>query len=225
MLITIDGPSGAGKSTVSKVLAKRLSYGYLDTGALYRSVAYQAKKEAVDMDDENALSDFLKNLRICIKNINGMMKVFVGDTDVSDHIRTEDIGLSASKISANAMVRSALLKIQREAGERGSIVAEGRDMGSVVFPDADIKFFLDATVEERIKRRYKELVDKGMAVDFQTVQRDLNLRDRQDRERTVAPLTIPRDAIVIDSSNMNTTDVVENMMNLVNKHMGDEKSL
>lgn len=224
LLITIDGPSGAGKSTVGKALAERLSYGYLDTGALYRAVAYQALKDGIDVENKKALSDFLKKgLNIFIKNINGTMKVFIGNNDVSEYIRNEDIGLVASKISAYASVRMALLEVQRDAGHEGAVIAEGRDMGSIVFPEAEVKFFLDAKVEERIMRRYRELTAMGASVDYQTVENDLKLRDKQDSERDIAPLKIPEGAIIIDSSNMNSTDVVENMMDFIEKKTKEEK--
>jgi len=217
-IVTIDGPSGAGKSTVSRELAKRLDYVYLDTGAIYRAVAYQAVKSGISLDDEQSMNEFLNHLKIKLKQIDHQMHISIDETDVTDHIRTEEIGLAASKISAFPMIRSSLLEVQREMGKRGSIVAEGRDMGTVVFPHANIKFFLDADPRERIKRRHKELLDKGMNFDLQTIEKDLHLRDKQDRERAVAPLKIPEGAIIIDSSKLSVMDVIEKMMNFVNKY-------
>ncbi|MBN1662842.1 MAG: (d)CMP kinase [Deltaproteobacteria bacterium] len=217
MIITIDGPAGAGKSTVSKVLAERLNYGYLDTGALYRAVAYKIIQNNVSVSDEAAMSDLLKHMKINVYMTGNAMKVFMDSEDVTDLIRTEEIGLMASKISAGIPVRHALLAIQREAGKRGSIIAEGRDMGTVVFPHADVKFFLDANARVRTNRRYNELIAKGIDADLRAIENDLNMRDKQDRERTVAPLKIPEGAIIIDSSNLKVLDVVENMMNFVNK--------
>jgi cytidylate kinase len=218
LIITIDGPAGAGKSTVSKELAKRLSYRYLDTGAIYRAVAYKMKNDGIAIDNEKSMADLLSRLKIELKHTEYQMKIYIDGMDITEQIRTEEIGLSASKISANPLVRKVLLEIQRAVGKTGSLVAEGRDMGTVVFPNADVKFFLDADPQERIKRRYKELLDKRIEVDVQAIEKDMHLRDQQDRERQVSPLKIPEKAIVIDSSNMTVIDVIEVMMNFINKY-------
>ena len=156
-MITIDGPAGAGKSTVSKAVAARLKYLYLDTGALYRALAYKALENKIDVNDSDELAKLCSTTDVTLKNLDGKMKVYVDGEDVGDKIRTEEVGLAASTISAFPVVREKLLSLQREAGARGGIVAEGRDMGSVVFPDAEFKFFLDADIEERIRRRHKNL--------------------------------------------------------------------
>ncbi|MDO8785826.1 MAG: (d)CMP kinase, partial [Syntrophales bacterium] len=173
LVITIDGPAGAGKSTVSRALAGRLSYIYLETGALYRAVAYAVVKEGILPDVESCLSNLLGRTRIFLRSKGGRIKFFVNDEDVTEKIRTEEIGLLASKISAIPLVRNSLLSIQREVGKEGGIVAEGRDMGTVVFPDADYKFFLDASAEERVKRRYNELEARGGQRNYHDVERDL----------------------------------------------------
>ena len=216
-MITVDGPVGAGKSTVSRALAGRLSYIYLDTGALYRAVAYTVAKEGISPDNENHLSNIIGRTKIVFKNVEDRLRVFVNNEDVTEKIRTEEIGLLASKVSAIPLVRNKLLSIQREDREEGGIVAEGRDMGTVVFPDADFKFFLDASVEERVKRRYDELVMRGINSDYQQVERDLLIRDRQDRERKAAPLQTPRDAIIIDSTDMTASEVVEKMVTIIRR--------
>jgi len=216
-VITVDGPVGAGKSTVSRALAGRLSYIYLDTGALYRAVAYTVAKEGISPDNENHLSNIIGRTKIVFKNVEDRLRVFVNNEDVTEKIRTEEIGLLASKVSAIPLVRNKLLSIQREDREEGGIVAEGRDMGTVVFPDADFKFFLDASVEERVKRRYDELVMRGINSDYQQVERDLLIRDRQDRERKAAPLQTPRDAIIIDSTDMTASEVVEKMVTIIRR--------
>jgi len=216
-VITVDGPVGAGKSTVSRALAGRLSYIYLDTGALYRAVAYTVAKEGISPDNENHLSNIIGRTKIVFKNVEDRLRVFVNNEDVTEKIRTEEIGLLASKVSAIPLVRNKLLSIQREDREEGGIVAEGRDMGTVVFPDADFKFFLDASVEERVKRRYDELVMRGINSDYQQVERDLLIRDRQDRERKAAPLQTPRDAIIIDSTDMTVSEVVEKMVTIIRR--------
>ena len=211
-IITIDGPAGAGKSTVSKTLAKKLDYIYLDTGALYRALAYKTLKLKISSDEVSALADLCSNTTVVLKNIDGQMKVYVDGEDVEEKIRTEQVGLAASKISTFAVVRERLLNLQREAGAQGGIVAEGRDMGSVVFPHADYKFYLDAHLEERIKRRYKELMEKGASVEYKSIQKDMFARDKQDKQREIAPLKAPDGAIIIDSDILSIAEVVEKII-------------
>ena len=211
-IITIDGPAGAGKSTVSKTLAKKLNYIYLDTGALYRALAYKTLKLKISLDDVSAIANLCSSTTVLLKNIDGQMKVSVDGEDVEEKIRTEEVGLAASKISTFAVVRERLLNLQREAGAKGGIVAEGRDMGSVVFPHADYKFYLDAKLEERIKRRYEELLDKGASVEYKTIQKDMFARDKQDKQREIAPLKAPDTAIIIDSDNLSAAEVVDKII-------------
>jgi cytidylate kinase len=212
LLITIDGPAGSGKSTVSRLLAKKLSYLYLDTGALYRAVAWQAIRNGISATDEEAVAELCRQTEIRFRRVDDVLKVFVDAEDVTEKIRTEPVGLLASTLSAMPVVRSSLLRIQRESGKNGGIVAEGRDMGTVVFPDADLKFFLDADVEERVRRRYMELVMRGEKVDYQSLKKDLLCRDRQDRERAVAPLKVPEGAIIVDSTRLSIDAVVKAML-------------
>jgi cytidylate kinase len=208
-VITIDGPAGAGKSTVSRAVAAELNYLYLDTGALYRALAYKALKTKIDINAPEGLASFCRKTEVELKNIKGKMMVFVDGENVSDKIRTEEIGLAASVISACPVVREKLLVLQKEAGAKGGIVAEGRDMGTVVFPDAEFKFFLDADIEERIKRRTEELYLKNETDGIEAVARDMKARDRQDTSRDAAPLTAARDALIIDSTSLNIPQVVE----------------
>lgn len=212
LVITIDGPAGAGKSTISKILAKKLGYIYLDTGALYRALAYKALKLKISLDDISSLKDLCVKTDVYLKNVNGQMRVFVDGEDVEQKIRTEEVGLAASKISTYAVVREKLLDLQRKAGERGGIVAEGRDMGSVVFPGAACKFYLDAGVDERARRRHKELKIKGMPAEYESIQRDIIARDQQDKQRELAPLKAPEDAVIIDSDNLSIEEVVEKIL-------------
>jgi len=215
LLITIDGPAAAGKSTVSKELSKRISYACLDTGALYRAIAYKVSEQGISSDNERLLSELCEKIRISLKKISRDMKVFVDEEDVTEKIRTEDIGLLASKVSAVPAVRRALLSIQRKAGEEGGIIAEGRDMGTVVFPYADIKFFLDADIPERAKRRYLELLEKGSSSDFEEVKVSLIKRDQQDTARNISPLKPSEDSIIIDTTSLRVEEVVEKMVGII----------
>ncbi len=216
MVITIDGPAGAGKSTVSKLLASRLSFVCLDTGALYRAAAYQLKREGWNGAIED-IADPGRALKVSLKHDEGRVRVMVDGEEVSEKIRTEEIGLLASRISAVPKIREKLLPVQREMAEFGGVVAEGRDMGTVVFPDADVKFFLDASAEERAKRRYMEMTAKGEQVNRTDIKNDLLLRDRQDRERPIAPLVIPAGAVVVDSSNLSIPQVIDFMISVIER--------
>jgi cytidylate kinase len=211
-IITIDGPAGAGKSTVSKVLAKKMGYVYLDTGALYRGLAYKAMKTGVDTDDHRALEALCATTKVVLQNIEGQIRVYVDGEDVENHIRTEQIGGLASKISKFAVVRLALLSLQREAGASGGIVAEGRDMGTVVFPHADYKFFLDASLDVRINRRYKELLERGNDVKYELIQKDMIARDHQDKNRDIAPMIEPKGSIKINSDHLTVDEVVDKII-------------
>jgi cytidylate kinase len=208
-IITIDGPAGAGKSTVSKALAERLQYIYLDTGALYRALAYKALTQNVDLKDSAALAALCSKTDIALKNIDGKMIVYVDGEDVGDRIRTEEVGLAASTLSAFGVVREKLLSLQREAGAEGGIVAEGRDMGSVVFPDADYKFFLDADIQERTRRRHNELLQKSNPAEMESILKHMEARDHQDSKREIAPLMASPDAVIIDSTALDVSEVVE----------------
>ena len=214
-IVTIDGPAGAGKSTISKILAQNLNYIYLDTGALYRALAYKALKKKISLEDIPALAGLCSSTAVVLKNIDGRMKVYVDGEDVEEKIRTEEVSMAASKISTFAVVREKLLNLQREAGAQGGIIAEGRDMGSVVFPHADYKFYLDAQLEERIRRRYKELLEKGVSVEYQSVQKDILARDKQDKQRKIAPLKVPEGAVIIDSDNLSVGGVVERIISYI----------
>ncbi|MFA7464211.1 MAG: (d)CMP kinase [Syntrophales bacterium] len=214
-IITIDGPAGAGKSTIAREVARRLSYRYLDTGALYRALAYKALRKGIS--GEEGLASLCRETRIEVRLDQDKTSVFVDGEDVTGRIRTPEIGMAASEISALPVVREALLSVQRDIAKEGGIVAEGRDMGTVVFPEADFKFFLDASPEERGRRRFLELREKDPGIEAEGVLRDLEKRDIQDRKRKIAPLKPPKGAIIVDSTGLSVEDVVENVIKAIDK--------
>ncbi len=215
LVIAIDGPSAVGKSTVSKMLANSLDYTYVDTGAMYRAVALRVEEEGIDTDDEASLARLCAEVDILFSMENGRLKVMLDGRDVTEAIRSPSISLLASSVSAKMAVRDALLKFQRRIGKNGGVIVEGRDIGTVVFPDADIKFYLDALPEERGKRRYKELIEKGENVDLKEVTRETVLRDRSDSTREYAPLKAAVDAIDIDSTHMSVQELADKMLKII----------
>ncbi|MBW6486663.1 MAG: (d)CMP kinase [Syntrophobacterales bacterium] len=217
-VVTIDGPAGAGKSTISKLIAARFSFFYLDTGALYRALAYLVDERPGEKTEESA-AEISRDALIEVGNEAGVFRISANGRDVSTLIRTEKIGLLASKISAIPAVRKNLLDIQRRIGAGGGVVAEGRDMGTVVFPEAEVKFYLEASVQERARRRHRELIAKGELVNPQSVEEDIKRRDRQDSERTISPLVIPVDAVVIDTTDKAIDEIVEIMALAIERHL------
>jgi cytidylate kinase len=220
-IVTIDGPSGAGKSTISKLLASRLHYTYLDTGAMYRVVGLQVERSGLDLGEEGArekLAQLLAglDLELAPGDEGKETRAFLNGEDVSDAIRTPEMAMVASRASAEPEVRKKLTEMQRKIGNNGAIVAEGRDMGTIVFPDAMHKFFLDASPEERAKRRQKQLEESGQKIEFQELLAQIQKRDRDDSSRSLAPLHPAEDAVIIDSSEMNIDEVVSFMLAAVN---------
>ena len=216
-IVTIDGPSGAGKSTISQGLSASLAFAYLDTGAMYRAVALQVERSGIDEDDSAALGQLLADIDLQLKADGGETRVILAGEDVSPLIRTPEMSMVASRVSAIPAVREKLTQLQREIGGRGRIVAEGRDMGTVVFPQASWKFFLDATPEERARRRVLQLREKGELVDEKETLRLIVERDRADRSRALAPLKPADDALIVDSSKMTIDEVVALMRDEVGK--------
>ena len=216
-IIAIDGPSGAGKSTVAKLLAKRLGYVVLDTGAMYRAVAFRAKQTGICLEDEESLSQLASSLRVTFLTRNEELRVLCDGEDITESIRSPDMSSLASDISKKEGVRSALVRLQREMGRAGGVILEGRDIGTVVFPDADVKFYLDADAEERARRRTEELVGKGVKVTFQETLEDVIRRDRNDMTRAISPLRKAKDAVVIDSTHLSAEEVVEKMIHLIHQ--------
>lgn len=214
IIIAIDGPSSAGKGTVAKIVAQKLGFAYLDTGAMYRSVALAIKNNEIGIDDESKISKILNSTKIDLyRDGGGNFVVELNGKDVSKEIRTPEISRLSSDVAKKQSVRSYLLKLQREFGQNSNIVAEGRDMGTHVFPDADIKFFIDASVEERTKRRYLQLQQAGINVDINNLRKDIENRDNQDKNRKIAPLHPASNAVIIDTTNLEIDQVVDIILN------------
>ena len=212
MIIAIDGPAGVGKSTVAKLLAARLGYLYLDTGALYRAVAWKVLREKTKPEDAERVCQLLSTTSIHMHFQHGSMQVLVDGHDITGELRTPDVTASASVVSAIPAVREWLLPIQRQIGQRGSVVAEGRDMGTTVFPTAPLKFFLEADATVRADRRHRELVSAGHNGPLEKTYQDLSGRDSRDRNRAVAPLVPAADARHIDTSALSVEEVVSQMV-------------
>lgn len=207
--IALDGPSGAGKSTVAKAVAQKLKITYLDTGALYRALGLTCLNNGVDVKDANAVEQCLRDVKVGLDYENGMQRVTVDGEDVTEKIRTPEVSMAASAVSSIPYVREKLLGIQRDIAKCSSVILDGRDIGTVVLPSAEFKFFLTASAEVRAKRRFDELTAKGQMVVYEDVLNDVITRDRNDSTRAVAPLKQADDAVKIDSDNMTAEQVVE----------------
>jgi len=218
MIITIDGPAGSGKSTVAKALARRLGFAYLDTGAMYRAVALQALQQGIDIDDAEAAASLAAGCDVCLRFDGDQMTVRLAGRDVTAEIRDPQVTAAASRLAGIPQVRQALVQKQRRlARQMGDLVSEGRDQGSVVFPHAEVKFFLDAAPHVRAERRYKELIAQGRNVTFQQVLDEQQDRDRRDCTRDVSPLVVPENAIVVDTSPLTIEQVVSVLLEHVQK--------
>jgi cytidylate kinase len=214
MVIAIDGPAGAGKSSVAKRVAQALGYRYLDTGALYRALAWKAMQRGLRPQDTRYIIEMTRETRVELQQSNGEQRVLVDGEDVTEAIRVPEVGNLASPISAIPEVREILLDWQREFGRQGGIVAEGRDTGTVVFPNAEVKIFLTASLDERARRRHKELLERGINISFEQVKLDMEARDQRDSTRHVAPLRPAPDAVLINTDHMSLDEVVEEVLRI-----------
>lgn len=212
--VAIDGPAGAGKSTIAKAAAKELGFIYVDTGALYRAVAYNAVKTGA-IDDEQKIINMLASTKVELKYVNGVQAVYLNGEDVSAFIRTPEISMGASKVSAIPQVRAFLLNLQREIASTNNVIMDGRDIATVVLPNADVKIFLFASPECRAERRYKELIEKGESVSFDDVLKDVNQRDYQDSHREIAPLKPSDDSIMADTSELTLQESIDLIVNTI----------
>lgn len=209
IVITVDGPSGAGKGTLCHALADKLGFDFLDSGAIYRILALAALKQQIDFEDETALAELGRRLEVKFVPQSNEVQVILDGENVGDQIRTAQAGQNASKIAIYPKVREALLQRQRDFSSEKGLIADGRDMGTIVFPHAQIKFFLDASAEERTKRRVKQLQEKGFNANFDEILAEIKERDFRDRNRPIAPLVPAKDAVILDSTHLSIEDVIQ----------------
>lgn len=213
--IAIDGPAGAGKSTIAKQLSKDLGYVYIDTGAMYRTIALYCLKKEADLDDEELISALCSEAEIDIRYLDGVQHMFLGEEDVSEAIRTEQVSQAASAVSKYPKVRTRLVEMQRELAKQYDVVMDGRDIGTHVLPDASLKIYLTASVDVRAERRYKEYLAKGLPCDLKEMKKDIAERDHNDMTREHSPLRKAEDAIEVDTSNMSIPEVVSTIRELI----------
>ena len=214
--IAIDGPAGAGKSTIAKALAKELGFRYVDTGAIYRTVAYFLDLLGVSPKDVDGVERYIDELTIVIEyDEEGKQHMLMNGMDVSDEIRTQDISQKASLVSAHAVVREVLLDMQRDVARKHNVIMDGRDIGTVVLPKADVKIFLTAAPEVRAKRRYDELIARGQKANLETILKEIKQRDYQDTHREIAPLKMARDSIKLDTSDLDIEGVLAEMKRII----------
>ena len=214
-IITIDGPSGSGKGTVSRLIASKLAFNYLDSGALYRALSVSSARHGVNLRNIKGLVDLVEHMDVRFEMDDGNFQIFLDEINVTDEMRTEDAGVRASKIAFYPEIRESLLKRQRKFAFGLGLVADGRDMGTVVFPEADLKIYLTASIEERAQRRYKELIDKGEDVSLRALAKQVRDRDARDMNREVSPLIAADDAVTIDTSKMSVARVINSICELV----------
>lgn len=215
MKIAIDGPAGAGKSTISKEVAKRLGYIYIDTGAMYRSVGLAALNAGISTTNESELEKIIEDIDISIKNLGDTQRFYLGGNDVTEKIREPQVSVAASNVAVVPSVRLKLVELQRKMSESSDVLMDGRDIGTYVLPNAELKIFLTASVDERARRRYEELRLKNTATTFEDVKNDIIYRDKNDSEREFAPLKAAPDSVVLDSTDMSVEEVINKILDLV----------
>ncbi len=220
--IAIDGPAGAGKSTIARQLAAKLGYIYVDTGALYRAVGVNAMRAGFDTKNAEQVTSILGDTKVSLRFVDGEQRVFLGDEDVSLAIRTPEASMAASNVSAIPAVREFLFDLQRNIAKENDCLMDGRDIGTVVLPDAQVKIFLTASAEVRAKRRYDELLAKGMKAEYNDVLEEMIQRDYQDSHRAIAPLKQAEDAVLVDTSEMDLEQVLETLETIVKEKTGNE---
>ena len=215
--VAIDGPAGAGKSFVAKTVAKQLGYIYVDTGAMYRTIGLACDRAGILADDAEKIAELLKGINISIKYFDDEQHILLGGEDVSELIRTERVSMLASRVSALPVVRTYLLELQRSFAKSNNVIMDGRDIGTVVLPDADVKIFLTASAKARAKRRVLQLAEKGEKADLNTVLADIEKRDYNDSHRKIAPLRAAEDAVIIDTSDIDRDESVNRVINTIKK--------
>lgn len=214
MNIAIDGPAGAGKSTIAKLVADKKGFIYVDTGAMYRSIALYIIENDIDVDDDEAVKNACDNIDISLKYVDGVQHVYLNDKDVSTDIRREEVGNMASKAATKKAVRERLLNLQRDIAAANDVIMDGRDIGTFVLPNAELKIYLTASVMTRAKRRFDQLTEKGEKPDMDKIAEDIEKRDYQDMHREIAPLKQAEDAVYLDTSEMTIDEVVEKIISL-----------
>lgn len=217
--IAIDGPAGAGKSSTAKLVAKKLGYIYVDTGALYRTVGLYSIRKGIDTKDAEKVIATLPDIKVELKFVDGAQHVFLNGEDVSEDIRTPEASMGASNVSAIPKVREFLFDLQRSIAAENNCIMDGRDIGTVVLPNADVKIFLTTSVEERANRRYKEMLEKGEEADYNDILEDIKKRDYQDSHREVAPLKQADDAIYVDNGGYKLEDGAEDLLRIIKEHL------
>ena len=217
--IAIDGPAGAGKSTIAKSVSKELGFIYVDTGALYRTVGLNALRMGLDTKSAAEVVPTLENIKVSLRFVNGEQRVFLGDEDVSAAIRQNEVSMAASNVSAIPAVRTFLFDLQRNIAKENNCIMDGRDIGTVVLPDAKIKIFLTASAQARAERRFKELEEKGQSVDFNALLEEIRQRDYQDSHREIAPLKQAEDAILVDTTNVGLEDAINLVLTTVKERL------
>lgn len=221
MIVAIDGPAGTGKGTITRIIADRMNLVNIDTGAMYRCVALECLRKNILPENVNGIKEVLKNIDIELKHIDGVQKVFLNGQDVSEEIRTPEVDNIVAVFATLKIVRDKVTPMQRKMGEEQDIIMEGRDIGTVVFPDADVKIFLDCSLEERARRRYKQNLEKGIKESYEEVLNAIKIRHKLETERKIAPFVKADDAIVVDSTNMTINEVADEIEKIIRRKRND----